>query len=205
MLVVGIAETGGQLIGEHPSVQRCLKETELGGMSESELSEIILQGADKLDLKFDEQVMMRIVRVSGRYPHFTQLLALKCAEEAIANDRKDVTVADLDVAIESAVDDAEGTLSRRYKEATRSYNTDMYRKVLVAAADIGQSEFTAKELREAIKEETGDPITQNRLNNYLSRLVSEGRDSVLRRVRKGIYKFNDPRMPSYVKIANKRV
>lgn len=205
VLIVGIAETGGQLTGEHPSVQRCLKETELGGMSESELSEIIFQGADKLDLTFDENVVMRIVRVSGGYPHFTQLLALKCAEEAIADGRTRINVEDLDVAIDSAVDDAEGTLSRRYREATRSYETDMYRIVLVAAAQIGQTEFTAKELREAIAEETGEPIRQNRLNNYLSQLVSEGRETVLRRVQKGIYKFNDPRMPPYVKIANSKV
>ena len=205
VLIVGIAETGGDLMGDHPSVQRCLKETKLDGMTDVELAAIITGGATELDLTFQDGVVTRIVRVSGGYPHFTHLLALKCAEEAIADKRPTVTPHDLSEAIRSAVDDAEGTLSRTYLEAIRSYSTDMYRIVLVAAAAISTTEFTAGDLRTAIGTETGLEIKQNSLNNYLNRLVSDGQETVLRRLWKGVYRFNDPRMPPYIKIANKQV
>lgn len=205
VLVVGIAETGGHLMGEHPSVQRCLKETQLSGMTEAELRAIITLGADELGLDFEDEITDRIVQVSGGYPHFTHLLALKAAEEAIASDRTLVTQEDLEAAVKTAVEDAEGTLTRRYNEAIRSYETDMFRIVLVAAASIERTEFSAADLRRAIHEVRGEPIKQNSLNNYLNRLVSDGRDTVLRRIRKGIYRFNDPRMPAFVKIANELV
>lgn len=48
LMVVGIAETGEQLTGGHPSVQRCLKETKIGRMTDAELAQIVVGGADKL-------------------------------------------------------------------------------------------------------------------------------------------------------------
>ena len=45
-------------------------------------------------------------------------------------------------------------------------------------------------------------VNQGWLNNYLQNIVSEGSNTILRRLAKGVYKFNDPRMPSYIKLAN---
>jgi len=63
VLVVGIAETGSSLMAEHPSVQRCLKETKLDRMSETELSEIIDLGATELGLTFESSIIRRIAKV----------------------------------------------------------------------------------------------------------------------------------------------
>lgn len=205
VLIVGIAETGQFLTGGHPSVHRCLKETRLDRMSDVELREIIAGGAAKLRLNFDRVVTDRIVRLSAGYPHFAQLLALKCAEEAIADGRVNVSRIDLDRAQESAMEDAEGTLKRTYDDAVRSYQTEMYRVVVGAAAECTAPEFKAAELRRSIKTHYNIDITQQGLNNYLQKLVSDSDATIIRRVAKGIYRFNDPRMPSYVKIAEGRV
>lgn len=84
ILLVGIAESSLELTAGHPSVQRCLRETRLGRMTPSELSGIITKGEKKLSLKFMPPAINRIVSVSSGYPHFTHLLALKAAEDAIA-------------------------------------------------------------------------------------------------------------------------
>ncbi len=202
LLVVGIAETAEQLTGGHASVQRCLKETKLGRMRGDELSLIITEGGRELGLRFEVPVVQKIVRLSAGYPHFTQLLALKCAEEATANGNDTIVAADLDSALAAAVEDAEGTLRRVYNSAVRSYNTDMYRVILQAAAQLGRDEFSAGQLRTGIEKVTGDGITQQGLNNYLNRLISDDGSTVLVRKSKGIYKFSDPRMPSFIKIAN---
>ncbi len=202
LLVVGIADTGEQLTGGHPSVQRCLKETKLKRMSSAELGQIIEEGAKKLKLTFEPPAVESIVKLSAGYPHFTHLLALKCAENAIADKKRTITKSDLAHVMKQAVEDAEGSLTRSYDSAVRSYGTDMYRKILLGAAGINSPEFTAGELRDSIQQVTGDPITQYSLNNYLNRLISDGYDTILRRVAKGVYCFNDPRMPSFIKIAN---
>ena len=109
---------------------------------------------------------------------------------------------DLEFALQAAVEEAEGALKRRYNNGIRSSGTDLYRVILMAAATIGQGEFSAQGLRAAIAAITGETISQGSLNNYFKRLVSTDGSTVLRRVGKGFYRFEDPRMLSFVRIAN---
>lgn len=202
LLIVGIAQTGEELTGGHPSVERCLKETKLKRMTRRELAEIVTAGAKKLSIDFHSDVITAIVELSTGYPHFTHLIALKCAEDAIASYRREVSLSHLKAALGRASEDAEGSLRRVYDKAIRSYGTQMYRTILVAAARIDNSEFSAGDLRDAIGPLENGPMSQQALNNYLKRLVSAGSATVMRRTAKGVYTFNDPRMPSYIRIAN---
>lgn len=205
ILVVGIAETAEELTAGHPSVQRCLKETKLKRMLPNELALIVTEGAKKIGIVFDLAVVHAIVRLSAGYPHFTHLLALKCAEEAIAADRENIVLDDLNRAMDLAVEDAEGTLRRIYNNAIRSYSTSMYEDILCAAASLSRDEFSAGQLRSALEALTNSAITQASLNNFLKRLISDNSSTILVRKAKGIYKFADPRMPSFVRIARKQI
>jgi len=202
IMVVGIARTGDELTAAHPSVERCLKETRLNRMSSDELLEILVNGSNKLNLQFSRGASRAIVRLSSGYPYFTHLLGLKCSEEAIAGGYREIDIKDLESALHAAVEEAEGALKRRYDDAIRSSGTDLYRVILMAAASVGQGEFSAQGLREAISAITGEVISQGSLNNYFKRLVSTDGTTVLRRVGKGFYRFEDPRMLSFVRIAN---
>jgi Cdc6-like AAA superfamily ATPase len=205
VLAVGIADTADELTGGHPSVARCLKETRVPRMSESGLREIVTGGQQAVGLVFTDPAITAIVRVSSGYPHFTHLLCLKAAEAAIVEQRGDIDRADVQNAMDAARVDAEGTLKRVYEDAVRSYGTDMYRHILQAAANltrVDRIEFTASDFRASVEHVTGAPITQGSLNNHLKRLVSADGRCVLTRMAKGVYRFTDPRMPSYVRIAN---
>ena len=202
IFLVGIAETGSDLTAGHKSVDRCLRETRLSRMSKPELHQILDEGEKKLRLRFTSQAKMRIVNVSSGYPHFTHLLALKAAEDAIAEKRKEINVNNVELATRRAVNDSEGRLKRVYDEACRSYGTEEYRHIVCAAAMIGGDQFTAAQLRQKYQDIWERSIQQTSLNNYFNRLVSEGDSTILRRLAKGVYRFNDPRMPSYVRIAN---
>jgi energy-coupling factor transporter ATP-binding protein EcfA2 len=202
ILIVGIAETGSELTASHPSVQRCLKETKLRRMSENELKQVVFTGAEKVGLSFTPKVVAAIARLSAGYPHFTHLIALKCAERAIAEKRTEIRDANLKDALLLAVEDAEGTLKEDYDRATRSTGTEMYRNIVIAAATVKSEEFTSAALRDEIGNLTGNPISQGSLNNFLKRLLSDDGASILRRVSKGMYRFSDPRMASYARIAN---
>lgn len=202
VLIVGIAETGGELTAGHPSTGRCLQETELEVMTNDELREIIAEGADALGLGFDSAATDAIVELSSGFPHFTHLLASQCAEEAIVDGRVKITLDHVRQTLAAASKRAEGALGRSYDQAVRSFETDNYRLILMAAATLDGPEFRSVELREAYAKLTGEPITQGSLNNYLQRLVSDDGSTVLRRLSKGIYRFEDPRMGGYVRIAN---
>ena len=201
-LVVGIAETAEELTNGHPSVQRCLKETPLKKMSDSELREILNNGEEKLNISFTEGAKRWIVKVSSGYPHFTHLLALKSAEQAIGEDRATISIHHIVDATHEAAGDSEGTLKAKYNHATRSSNTDEFKKILLAAAACSTEELTAKQLRQEYKTLWVTEINQGWLNNYLQKIVSEDETNILRRVAKGVYKFTDPRMSSYIKLVN---
>jgi Archaeal ATPase. len=205
LMVVGIAETGSELTAAHPSVQRCLKETKLARMTDTELRQIVVSGAEKLKLKFTQPVINSIVRLSAGYPHFTHLLALKCAEEAINERRKEIQPHHLIDALKLATADAEGTLKRIYDDATRSHVSTAYRDILMAAASLSTEEFSASDLRGAYERTTGHSITQGSLNNYFTRLISKDESAILRRTAQGVYRFQDPRMSSYIRIVNQMV
>ncbi len=206
LLVVGIADTGADLLGKHPSIQRCLVEVPLDRMSDIELRKIIETGQRNLSshrLSFDHDVINMIVKVSNGYPYFTHLLALKCAEEAIVASRSTIRKEDLQNSTQLAAEGAEGSLKNAYQDAIRSHWGDgaLYKYILLAAATLGTHEFSAKDLRAKVCELCGRDVTQTQLNNFYKGLISD-QGTVLRRLSKGVYCFSDPRMPSYIRIAN---
>ena len=192
LLLVGVAETATDLTDAHASVQRRLRETELQLMAEDNLRDIVAQGAQKLRLTFDGDVMTTIARLSAGYAHFTHLLALKCAENAIRTGRSRIERSDLPLAMTTAVEDAEGTLRQSYYASVRA-QTEAYREVLSAAAALDGVEFTTRQLRQAMP-------TLSSPTGPLRRLVSDDGTSILRRTAKGVYRFSDPRMRSYIRI-----
>jgi hypothetical protein len=202
LIIVGVAETGDELIEKHPSISRCLQEIILPRMKDYELAEIINGGAIKLNLSFNQTVVEKIVDLSAGYPYFTHLLALKCSEDAIVEGRKNIESAHLERAISETAKSSIGVLGRKYEEAIRS-QTGMYKEILCAAASITKQEFAARDLRQAIHDRTGENYDQGLLNNYLKKLVSTDDSTILYRVAKGVYRFNDPRMPSCIRIITK--
>jgi energy-coupling factor transporter ATP-binding protein EcfA2 len=211
ILVVGIAETGMQLVAGHKSVERCLGEVKLKRLAAPELWQIIATGQKKVgagrSFEFDHDVINSIVGISNGYPYFTHLLALKCAEEAIVAGRFSVRKEHLREATIIAAEAAEGVLRNTYESATRSasVNGKLYKSILLAAAKMANHEFNAKDLRDEICRSTGETVSQSRLSNFYSSLISDTSETILRRVGKGVYCFNDPRMASFIRIVNSDV
>lgn len=207
IMVVGIASTGSELIAGHKSVERCLGQVKLERLTEIELWKIIKEGQAKIvghRIEFDFEVVNSIAAISNGYPYFTHLLALKCAEEAIVGGTTTIRRDDLTAATRIAADAAEASLHNGYYSAIRSSSADgdLYRQILLAAAKVPKHEFTARELREKVCEISGRQLSQAKLGRYYSSLISDGSGTILRRVEKGIYCFNDPRFPSFIRMAN---
>lgn len=200
ILVVGIGNSVADLFAGHPSVERHIKEVLLRRMSQDEIRNLVLENAKKAKLTFDASVTEEIVRLSSGYPHFAHLLGLKCAEIAVVEDRTVVTPEDLPPAMRAAVADAEETLRRAYADAVRSHNTEMYAEIVYAAASIDTIEFNAALLRRRVSERVARQVSQSELNNHFQRLVAADESKILQREAKGVYRFSDPRMKSYVRI-----
>jgi hypothetical protein len=104
----------------------------------------------------------------------------------------------LKLAMGLAMNEAEESLSTAYGDATRSSANDKSRVILKAAVMLNEIEFTRSELNDKVRAISREDIDQS----YLNRLVSPDGRTILRRMKNGVYRFADPRMPGYVKIAN---
>ena len=76
----------------------------------------------------------------------------------------------------------------------------IYRKVLYATALCNTDFIRSSDIRFIYNIIFDDEIIPQRLNQYLSNLVSNSNDKILRRITKGVYRFSDPRMSSYIRL-----
>lgn len=201
VLLVGISKTGHDLINNHRSVERCLKEIFLPPIGITELRNIVETGAQRLNISFDDAVIDDIVDISGGYPHFVHLIALKCAEEIIVKNERSVNSSVLSEALKIAVEFSEGGLRRAYEEAIRK-NTDNSRKILLGAALCHPKGFLVSELLEMTNEVVDKSIKKITISNCLSRWSSGKQTAILIKIGRGHYRFSDPRLMSYIKMVN---
>lgn len=201
IFVVGIAESAEELTAGHTSIQRCLKEIKLSKMNKMELIDIIKTGSSKLNLNFTRDAKFRICSLSSGYPHFTHLIALKAAENAIVNELSNIDINEVNEAIEKSISDCENTLRLSYEDTVKSSSTiGVYRMVLYATALCYDEFIRSKDIKFVYELIFDEEITQQRLNQYLSKLVSNSNDKILKRLTKGVYRFADPRMSSYIRL-----
>lgn len=196
LLIVGIALSAAELLEGHQSVARSLAEVSLPRMNKDELEDIITKGEERTQLRFESDVKTEIVEKSMGFPYFTHLLALKSAEEAVLNDLQNINHTIFMNGLKSAINNIEQTLKDTYDYVTGD-NT-LKKKLLYCASLIGEGAFKASALRNKYEELYGEPIEQLQVNNAIYKALSDTPDTMIRKVRKGVYYFNDPRMPIYI-------
>ena len=208
IIVVGVAETLGDLIGKHQSLTRCLAQIKLERMPKHELADIIETGEGRLGVVFQDAVRRKIICLSDGFPFYTHLLCSYCAEEAgkilRENPKAKVVVTETEYrkALHRAIDTAEGTLRDDYQAAviTVKRKTDMFRNVLWAIAYSEEIEVQVRQITDNMALLTGQRPQITALSNYLGPLAGTKKGQMLVRVRQGYYKFANPLMRAYVRL-----
>lgn len=201
VMIVGIGGSAADLTAGHPSVGRCLMELHVDRMEDLELRKIIIDGAQKLGLIFQDDVVNKIVSISAGYPYFTHLIALKCAEEAIVASRKHTTLEHLDEALELAVESAKSTIGTAYFSSIRGNKAAEFKRVLLAAANCNNSEFSVRDIARQLSDLLGVEVEPASFTRFMQSNASDDNGKIFRRIRQGVYQFSDPRMPSFIHMA----
>jgi len=162
LVVVGVADTVDTLIAEHQSIERALVQVQMPRMSRQELEEIITKGLDRLKMAVNDDALRRIALLSQGLPHYTHLLGLHAAREAIDHGEERVSLDHVTAAIQKALTQAQQTIRGAYHKATTSPRKEtLYAKVLLACALAESDElgyFAAADVR--------DPITHIMKKKY---------------------------------------
>jgi len=205
IVLVGVADSIDDLVGDHKSVARALRQVRIPRMKTSELEGIVDKGLGKLGLKISPDDRSRIARLSEGLPHYTHALALYASERAIENDRDAINSDDIAAATDLVVKKSQHTTLSAFNRATRSAHKDvLYEKVLLACALAKKDElglFTAGNVVKPLSIIMGKQYDIPAFARHLKKFTSDERGKILQKhgeARRFFYRFDDPMMQPFV-------
>lgn len=206
IMLVGIAENIAELLKEHRSLERCLKEIKIQLMSEDEIKEIIEKGLEKLNIEIDESVKKEIINLSEGYPRYAHLLSKYCCIDYIDKKKKVIDKESLNYATQQSLDEAEESIRREYQKATINDMRNNYDILLLACALADKDEFgafTHTNIVNVLKKIYPHKV-KNNYRNILNSLCENEKGKIL--IKRGKtrhkYEFRNPLMQIYIKIRN---
>ena len=203
LVLVGVAQSIGGLIGEHESIARALVKVHMPRMSLPELREILHRGCERAGITATEDAIDHVTILSRGLPHFTHLLALHAGQRVVSDDRTEITLRDAIASIPVAIE--RHVVEGDYLRATHSPHADnLYAQVLLACALAPQDQFgffTAGAVRDPLAIIVGRRLEIPAFARHLNQFLSPERGSVLIRQgspRRYVYRFRDPILQTYV-------
>ncbi|PAW94215.1 hypothetical protein CKK33_12245 [Mucilaginibacter sp. MD40] len=207
ILLVGIAENVDDLIGNHPSLERCLRQVKMPRMSKEELGQIVTNGLNKIPLQIKPEIKGKIIEYSSGFPHYTHLLSKYASKSALENNKNEIDQSDFDFAVKEAIENAQQQLRNSYRKATISSKVktqfeDVLLAVAIADTDVYECSTTGQIL-DAYNKHTNNQKIREAITYNLGMLCKLERGEILEKIGKGInikYRFANPLMKAFVKL-----
>ncbi len=206
VLIVGVADSLEQLIGEHASVQRAVEEVQMPRMTDAEAFEIIDTGLSSIKMTVAATARKRIVRLAEGLPHYVHLLALHAARNAVLSHRTELGNDDVESAVQKAIQ--KHTLLSEYQRAIDSaYPGNLFSRVLASCALADKNRlgyFTAGAVREPMTKIMASYYDIPAFAPHLKAFTEIDRGCVLRREgvpRKYRYRFRNPLLQPFAILA----
>ena len=183
VVLIGVGDSVEQIISEHESVARSLVQIQMPRMSQNEIKNIITNGLSRLGMTIDEKALTEIAELSKGLPHYTHLVGMHAAREALSGLTLNITDAHLTSAITKAILDAQHSIRANYHKAIRSARKDnLFADVLLACAlaqvnEMG--EFAAQNLRTPMHAITGKAYDIPAYAQHLNEFSDDKRGRIL--------------------------
>jgi hypothetical protein len=205
IVIIGVADSVDELIGEHKSIERTLVQIPMPRMSSDETSQIVQKGLARLQMSVRDDALDEITGLSQGLPYITHLLALHSTRPAIDRHSREISRSDVDTGIQAALDQWQQSIKSSYYHATKSQQPGhIYKEVLLACAlaetdDLGY--FAAADVRVPLRKITRKQYDIPNFARHLKELSQSGRGDMLTRTgekRRLRYRFNSPIMRPYI-------
>lgn len=204
IVIVGIGTNVIELIGEHPSVERCLKQVQMPKMSDGELKEIIEKGLKKMDMKITEEAKDLIIKYSVGLPHYTHLLTKYSAKTALVNERLTITEKHFAHAMEEILENTNQSIKDSYHKAIITSKKESKFENVVSACAISklndQGCFKTIDVVESFNELTKSQSKRQAIIYNLGKLCQKERGELLMKVGKGHFKFKNPLIRAFIRL-----
>jgi Cdc6-like AAA superfamily ATPase len=120
VIVVGVADSVGDLIEEHESILRCLRQIKMPRMAPNELKEIIEKRLPTLGMGIHPDALAHIVALSRGLPHYTHLFGQQSAKTALENRSLTINIEYVERAFPDCIGEMAQTIREQYHKATIS-------------------------------------------------------------------------------------
>lgn len=204
IVLVGIADDIESLIGNHQSLERCLKQIKMPRMSKKECEEIIDNGLNSLEIKISNKVKEKIIEFASGFPHYVHLLCKYGAKEIVENNKFEFSQVYLNIAIKKGIENTNEQLKSSFRKAV--VGTQKWQDVLFACAQSPIDNYNCINKIDIIKHyniiSSGNALGSS-ISYNLKQLCSEDRGNILSKIGTGIntrYRFTNPMMRAFVKL-----
>ena len=205
VIIVGVADSVSELIQEHASIGRNLIEVPMPRMADDELAEILDKRLPRLGMSISPIAKERIISYSQGLPHYTHLLGLHAARDAVEKRRKDIQDENLTASISRCLDRAQQSIRDACDKATASPRRDnLFKEVLCACALAEKNElgyFTSAGVIEPMSQIMDKRYEIPSFSGHLNGFCDGSRGPILEKrgeARKFRYRFRDPLMQPYI-------
>lgn len=207
IILVGIADNIESLVGNHQSLERCLKQVKMPRMRKEECEDIINNGINLLQFKIEKEVIDKIVEFSSGFPHYIHLLCKYGCLELINNNKKNFSLSYLMIAISKGIENTSEQLRMSYRKAVLSSNSsEKWKHLLAACANCELDEFNSFTVSDIVKhcnKVSGKLYKNSDLNYNINELTKDGRGEILSKLGRGRstrYSFKNPMMRAFIKL-----
>jgi Cdc6-like AAA superfamily ATPase len=204
LILVGVANSVGDLLSEHQSIARALVQVRMPRMKPLELQEIVDKRLGKVGMKITKPAIAQIIALSRGLPHYTHLLGQYAARRALDGRTLAVDVPHVDGAEKDCLDRVDQSIREQYHRATHSpRGGNIYREVILGCAlaeadDLGF--FPAKAVEEPLSIIMDRPYDVAMFGQHLKKLCEADRAEILEQTgsaRRFRYRFAEPLMQPY--------
>ena len=205
VIIVGVADSVGQLIEEHQSVERALRQIQMPRMSAEEIDQIITNGLDRLQMTIDGDALTRISKLAQGMPHYAHLLGLNASRVALDSRQNHVTTVTVERAIDTALLGTYQSVREDYDRAVRSNRKEnLFGDVLLSCAITKKNElgfFAAQDVRGRLRAITGKEYEIPSFAQHLNEFSDPKGRNVLQKAgstRRFRYRFLSPLLQPFI-------
>jgi Cdc6-like AAA superfamily ATPase len=201
VVIVGVADTVGDLISQHESIERAIVQTKMPPMSIPEVEQIIENGMVRLGMTIERSARAEIAMMCQGFPHYAHALGLHATRACLDRNHTNINHADVDSAIKRCLLDVDQTVKSVYDKAVFSPQKDtLHAQVLLACALAKTGEFgyfPASAIREPLSAITGKAYDIPGFSKHLKDFSEGSRGRILQKdgvERKFRFRFRNPLM-----------
>jgi hypothetical protein len=207
ILIVGISQSVDKLIGEHQSIERCIRQVEVSLMCEKDSKELVRDNLQLLGLSIKKPILDKMIDLSSGFPNYLHLLCKYAATEAILKEKTEISEPFFNLAVQKSIDNSDYSLRNAYQKATTSasYTSELAHVLLSCAlseTDQDNSFSSSNVLSQYIKI-SGSVNTESVINQNLILLCKREKAEILTRLgrqKNSRYRFRKPLLKAYVKL-----